>query len=369
MSTILQHAAPVKKTAAEVAKAARDRMTRREKANIAAREAKEKADRKARGLPERTARKKITIQIPTGGLLAKNATRAELRKAAAKALGIPDWNETAKANTAAGRKDVAIGNAVRYGLRGVQSVADHEATFEPSEGPVGAKTALTKRSIVEKPPLKESHAEEAPVREVSTKQVSSKEAVFSGDLKNVTPRLSPFVRGIPDPPLIIAARDRSKEQADAVTSKEDAITREGTTSRENSINEEGAKAEKAAILEQSPMSRERTVPKDDLSSQESRLRAKERPPGTNFVPKEALTSENAPATDKQPTTLKIPIPKQWIVRPENILVDTVGRLGRHSAIKGHWNFRQDGLWTFTWDGGLAKGFDVEICLFYVCLEP
>lgn len=137
----------MKKTAAEIAKAARDRMTPREKANIVARAAREKADRKAKGLLERTARNKITIQIPTGGLLANYSTRADFRKAAAKAIGILDWNEAAKENTAVGRRDMAIQKAFKYGLRGARFAADDEDILESRESKVRAKPALQRGAI------------------------------------------------------------------------------------------------------------------------------------------------------------------------------------------------------------------------------
>lgn len=45
-----------------------------------------------------------------------------------------------------------------------------------------------------------------------------------------------------------------------------------------------------------------------------------------------------------------------------------GRTGRHSALKGYWDEEEDGMWSYEWDAGPEKGFEVQIILFYSCYQ-
>ncbi|KFA74174.1 hypothetical protein S40288_06522 [Stachybotrys chartarum IBT 40288] len=45
----------------------------------------------------------------------------------------------------------------------------------------------------------------------------------------------------------------------------------------------------------------------------------------------------------------------------------VGRRGMHSATGAYWDEKKDGMWTFKYDGGEAKGLDVVIMLIWVAI--
>lgn len=45
----------------------------------------------------------------------------------------------------------------------------------------------------------------------------------------------------------------------------------------------------------------------------------------------------------------------------------VGRRGMHSASGAYWNEETDGMWSYKFDGGDAKGMDVVIMLIWVSL--
>jgi hypothetical protein len=44
---------------------------------------------------------------------------------------------------------------------------------------------------------------------------------------------------------------------------------------------------------------------------------------------------------------------------------TTGRRGMHSATGGYWNQATDGMWSYKYDGGDDKGFDVVIMLIWI----
>lgn len=45
----------------------------------------------------------------------------------------------------------------------------------------------------------------------------------------------------------------------------------------------------------------------------------------------------------------------------------VGRRGMHSATGAYWNEETDGMWSYKYDGGEAKGMDVVIMLIWIAL--
>lgn len=45
----------------------------------------------------------------------------------------------------------------------------------------------------------------------------------------------------------------------------------------------------------------------------------------------------------------------------------VGRRGMHSATGAYWNEETDGMWSYKFDGGEAKGMDVVIMLIWIAL--
>ena len=45
----------------------------------------------------------------------------------------------------------------------------------------------------------------------------------------------------------------------------------------------------------------------------------------------------------------------------------VGRRGMHSATGAYWDEKRDGMWSFKYDGGEAKGMDVVIMLIWVAI--
>lgn len=45
----------------------------------------------------------------------------------------------------------------------------------------------------------------------------------------------------------------------------------------------------------------------------------------------------------------------------------VGRRGMHSATGAYWNEETDGMWSYKYDGGEAKGLDVVIMLIWIAL--
>jgi hypothetical protein len=45
----------------------------------------------------------------------------------------------------------------------------------------------------------------------------------------------------------------------------------------------------------------------------------------------------------------------------------VGRRGMHSASGAYWNEETDGMWSYKYEGGDAKGMDVVIMLIWVSL--
>lgn len=45
----------------------------------------------------------------------------------------------------------------------------------------------------------------------------------------------------------------------------------------------------------------------------------------------------------------------------------VGRRGMHSATGAYWNEETDGMWSYKYDGGEAKGLDVVIMLIWIAI--
>ncbi|KAK4949583.1 hypothetical protein LTR28_007244 [Elasticomyces elasticus] len=45
----------------------------------------------------------------------------------------------------------------------------------------------------------------------------------------------------------------------------------------------------------------------------------------------------------------------------------MGRRGMHSATGAYWNNEKDGMWSFKWEGGEAKGMDVVISLMWIAI--
>ncbi|KAI9739430.1 MAG: hypothetical protein M1818_005118 [Claussenomyces sp. TS43310] len=45
----------------------------------------------------------------------------------------------------------------------------------------------------------------------------------------------------------------------------------------------------------------------------------------------------------------------------------VGRRGMHSATGAYWNEKTDGMWSFKYDGGEAKGLDVVISVIWIAI--
>lgn len=45
----------------------------------------------------------------------------------------------------------------------------------------------------------------------------------------------------------------------------------------------------------------------------------------------------------------------------------VGRRGMHSATGAYWNEETDGMWSYKYEGGEAKGLDVVIMLIWIAL--
>lgn len=45
----------------------------------------------------------------------------------------------------------------------------------------------------------------------------------------------------------------------------------------------------------------------------------------------------------------------------------VGRRGMHSATQAYWDQKSDGLWSFKYDGGEAKGMDVVVTVIWVAV--
>ncbi|PSK34429.1 hypothetical protein C1H76_9398 [Elsinoe australis] len=45
----------------------------------------------------------------------------------------------------------------------------------------------------------------------------------------------------------------------------------------------------------------------------------------------------------------------------------VGRRGMHSAAGAYWNNEKDGMWSFKWEGGEAKGMDVVVSVIWIAV--
>lgn len=45
----------------------------------------------------------------------------------------------------------------------------------------------------------------------------------------------------------------------------------------------------------------------------------------------------------------------------------VGRRGMHSASGAYWNTEKDGMWSFKYEGGEAKGMDVVVSVMWIAI--
>jgi len=43
------------------------------------------------------------------------------------------------------------------------------------------------------------------------------------------------------------------------------------------------------------------------------------------------------------------------------------RRGMHSATGAYWNTEKDGMWSYKYEGGEARGFDVVICVIWMAV--
>ncbi|ERT02996.1 dynein light chain [Sporothrix schenckii 1099-18] len=46
----------------------------------------------------------------------------------------------------------------------------------------------------------------------------------------------------------------------------------------------------------------------------------------------------------------------------------VGRRGMHSAQAAYWNEKTDGMWTYKYDGGEGKGFDIIVMVLWIAYD-
>ncbi|CAK7568189.1 MAG: hypothetical protein SEPTF4163_006173 [Sporothrix epigloea] len=46
----------------------------------------------------------------------------------------------------------------------------------------------------------------------------------------------------------------------------------------------------------------------------------------------------------------------------------VGRRGMHSAQAAYWNEKTDGMWTYKYEGGESKGFDIIIMVLWIAYD-
>lgn len=46
----------------------------------------------------------------------------------------------------------------------------------------------------------------------------------------------------------------------------------------------------------------------------------------------------------------------------------VGRRGMHSAQAAYWNEKTDGMWTYKFDGGEGKGFDIIVMVLWIAYD-
>ncbi|PNS13988.1 hypothetical protein CAC42_6501 [Sphaceloma murrayae] len=53
--------------------------------------------------------------------------------------------------------------------------------------------------------------------------------------------------------------------------------------------------------------------------------------------------------------------------PERRPEKKVGRRGMHSAAGAYWNNEKDGMWSFKWEGGEAKGMDVVVSVVWIAV--
>lgn len=92
---------------------------------------------------------------------------------------------------------------------------------------------------------------------------------------------------------------------------------------------------------------------------------------------QALISESKPdsATDSH-TPYKFAVNSTIIQhlsdpRPSGVDVSgeksKVGRRGMHSAAGAYWNNEKDGMWSFKYEGGEAKGMDVVVCVMWIAI--
>lgn len=94
----------------------------------------------------------------------------------------------------------------------------------------------------------------------------------------------------------------------------------------------------------------------------------------------ALISETATASPDQQSKYKFavnstiiqhlsdpPSTAQSDAGSEATTSKTVGRRGMHSASGAYWNNEKDGMWSFKWAGGEAKGMDIVISVMWIAV--
>lgn len=83
---------------------------------------------------------------------------------------------------------------------------------------------------------------------------------------------------------------------------------------------------------------------------------------------EALISETS-AKDGTPPSYKFAVNSTIIQHQstKGVEPEKQGRRGMHSAAGAYWNNDKDGMWSFKYEGGEAKGMDVVISVLWVAV--
>ncbi|KAF2157152.1 dynein light chain, cytosolic [Myriangium duriaei CBS 260.36] len=91
---------------------------------------------------------------------------------------------------------------------------------------------------------------------------------------------------------------------------------------------------------------------------------------------QALISESKPSADAH-TPYKFAVNStiiQHLQDPKPAGTDSeatgerkVGRRGMHSAAGAYWNNEKDGMWSFKYEGGEAKGMDVVVSIIWIAI--
>ncbi|KAL9117410.1 MAG: hypothetical protein Q9187_006052, partial [Circinaria calcarea] len=217
-STIIQHTAPVYKPARE---AVEEGMNDREK--IARRSVAERA--RAKLIQDAIDAEGSADVIQALRDVQRKDSMRGIRGAAEETTAAED-EAAARMERATARRERAIAIARNAGLELSEKPTNPKVRFDLEgngatekfgiSGTRRAKRAPTRRGVAAPGNAKEAPADEGPAKDATTKKVSVNDPPASEEQQNLIPRISPFARGIPDPPLIVAAKNRLKEQADAV---------------------------------------------------------------------------------------------------------------------------------------------------------